>query len=73
MEDTIAEIVLLFALQPQQHNLARTCWDVRRFGSLASVRVCPLSGRCGHDLRQGRDGPIAEVQAQDGEANIKAE
>jgi hypothetical protein len=29
--------------------------------SFASVRVCPLSGRCGHEfLRQGRDGPVPD-------------
>jgi hypothetical protein len=32
------------------------------WGSFASVRVCPLSGCCGHEfLRQGRHGPTADI------------
>jgi hypothetical protein len=37
-------------------NFTISFWT--RFGSFASVRVCPLSGHCGHEfLRQGRHGP----------------
>src|SRR5207249_11875033 len=35
-----------------------------RVGSFTSVRVCPLSGHCGHEfLRQGRDGPDSDSAA----------